>query len=225
VQLMSNWHGNMSTSSVAATVWTWFWSEYIYDTFNPWFQQDHVPQSQDKNIVLSPKGGTAVTAVLSEDLAQWVINDPTNAAFSLPDGTTQNASAVMTQAFSATITNLTKSLGNNVSGWTYGKVHSQVFPSLTNIRSLGTAPRPSGGDPNTIDASYGATLSSVGPSWRFIMDWGTHQGYGIYPGGQSENPLSPWYDNQINAWWKGEYYPMYMGSQPKTVAGTWLLEP
>jgi acyl-homoserine lactone acylase PvdQ len=28
---------------------------------------------------------------------------------------------------------------------------------------------------------------------------------GVYPGGQSENPASPWYQNLIDAWWNGEY--------------------
>ena len=28
---------------------------------------------------------------------------------------------------------------------------------------------------------------------------------GVYPGGQSENPASPWYENLVEAWWNGEY--------------------
>ncbi|MGC9183179.1 penicillin acylase family protein [Caldisphaera sp.] len=32
--------------------------------------------------------------------------------------------------------------------------------------------------------------------------------YGVYPGGQSENPLSAFYDNYINIWIKGEYLPL-----------------
>ena len=45
---------------------------------------------------------------------------------------------------------------------------------------------------------------------------------GIYPGGQSENPASPWYDNQIPLWWNGRYLPV---PEPGQVAGpvTWAL--
>jgi len=32
------------------------------------------------------------------------------------------------------------------------------------------------------------------------------QAWGIYPGGQSGNPGSPFYDNMIDAWRDGEYY-------------------
>ena len=31
---------------------------------------------------------------------------------------------------------------------------------------------------------------------------------GVYPGGQSENPASPWYDNLIPLWWNGQYLPV-----------------
>jgi penicillin amidase len=31
---------------------------------------------------------------------------------------------------------------------------------------------------------------------------------GVYPGGQSENPASPWYDNLVPLWWNGQYLPM-----------------
>jgi penicillin amidase len=31
---------------------------------------------------------------------------------------------------------------------------------------------------------------------------------GVYPGGQSENPASPWYANLIPLWWDGKYLPV-----------------
>jgi penicillin amidase len=44
-----------------------------------------------------------------------------------------------------------------------------------------------------------------------IASWTAHGaavGEGIYPGGQSENPASPWYADQIAGWWDGKYLPM-----------------
>ncbi len=44
-----------------------------------------------------------------------------------------------------------------------------------------------------------------------IASWtrgGTAEGEGIYPGGQSENPASAWYENLIADWWAGRYLPM-----------------
>jgi penicillin amidase len=30
----------------------------------------------------------------------------------------------------------------------------------------------------------------------------------VYPGGQSENPASPWYQDQMAVWWDGRYLAM-----------------
>jgi len=37
---------------------------------------------------------------------------------------------------------------------------------------------------------------------------------GVYPGGQSENPASPWYQNLIPLWWDGRYLPVPPPGQP-----------
>jgi penicillin amidase len=51
-----------------------------------------------------------------------------------------------------------------------------------------------------------ATNSSHGPSWRMVVDFGEMKQYVIYPGGQSGNPGSKFYDNMVPSWAKGEYY-------------------
>jgi len=39
--------------------------------------------------------------------------------------------------------------------------------------------------------------------------------WGVYPGGQSGNPGSPFYDNMIDDWNNGELYPLwFMKEQP-----------
>ena len=49
--------------------------------------------------------------------------------------------------------------------------------------------------------------NQFGPSWRYIveMDKGNINAIGIYPGGQSGNPNSKYYDNYIDKWNKGDY--------------------
>ena len=50
-----------------------------------------------------------------------------------------------------------------------------------------------------------------GPSWRMIVQLTKNtESYGIYPGGQSGNPGSPYYDNFIDNWANGKYYPLWM---------------
>ncbi len=61
---------------------------------------------------------------------------------------------------------------------------------------------PIGGDRNTVNAAD----KNHGPSWRMIVEMSSPpKGLGIYPGGQSGNPGSKYYDNFIDDWAEGEY--------------------
>lgn len=62
------------------------------------------------------------------------------------------------------------------------------------------------GSPRTLNAIGGAW----GPSWRMIVALGKDgpTAYGIFPGGQSGNPGSPYYDNMLEDWAEGKYYEL-----------------
>ena len=53
-----------------------------------------------------------------------------------------------------------------------------------------------------------AASKNHGPSWRMIVEMSSHHhtALGIYPGGQSGNPGSRYYDNFIDDWAKGGEY-------------------
>lgn len=54
--------------------------------------------------------------------------------------------------------------------------------------------------------SLNAMQQTFGPSWRMIVALGEEpEAYGIYPGGQSGNPGSPYYKNRIKTWAEGKY--------------------
>lgn len=62
-----------------------------------------------------------------------------------------------------------------------------------------------GGDRYTVSA----IKKDHGPSWRMIVQLSNPiQAYGIYPGGQSGNPGSRFYDNSVNNWVEGKYYKL-----------------
>ncbi len=66
---------------------------------------------------------------------------------------------------------------------------------------------PVGGWSNIINA----TTKSHGPSWRMIVHLtSTTEAYGVYPGGQSGNPGSKYYDNFIDNWAAGKYYRLWI---------------
>jgi penicillin amidase len=49
----------------------------------------------------------------------------------------------------------------------------------------------------------------VGPPFRFIVDLADmDHALGLLAPGQSGNPASPHYDDQVEAWFNGGYHPM-----------------
>ena len=64
---------------------------------------------------------------------------------------------------------------------------------------------PIGGDRSIVNA----TSEKHGPSWRMIVEMSSPpKAFGIYPGGQSGNPGSQYYDNFIDDWAIGKYHQL-----------------
>ncbi len=84
---------------------------------------------------------------------------------------------------------------------------------------------PIGGDRNIVNA----TSENHGPSWRMIVEMTSPPtALGIYPGGQSGNPGSKYYDNFIDDWAEGKYHALnFLQSETTTEAmiGTLTLNP
>ncbi len=220
-QLLATWNDSMAADSAAATIWWTFWRDYLSDVFQPWWDHAHVPTAKDP-------AGLDVSAEdqpsLDEDLEAWTLGDPANPAFTLPSGQPRTAPQVMRSAFATAVSHLAATLGGAPDGWTWGRIHSRAFPALSGSDGLGYGPRADGGDPFTPDAADGGLTASTGPSWRMIVTLSAAgvSARGVYPGGQSENPASPWYDNLVPLWWDGRYLPLPVPGQP---AGslTWRL--
>ena len=63
-----------------------------------------------------------------------------------------------------------------------------------------------GGGRNIINA----TKDFHGPSWRMIVQLTDKiEAYGVYPGGQSGNPGSRYYDSFVDQWAAGKYYSLW----------------
>ena len=87
----------------------------------------------------------------------------------------------------------------------------------TQINHLGQIPAftdfnvPIGGYHHALNA----VQKSFGPSWRMIVELGDQvNAYGIYPGGQSGNPASKYYNNMVEDWAIGKYYSLNFVEHP-----------
>jgi penicillin amidase len=210
MSLLARWNDAMTTGSAAASVWWTFWGDYISAVFQPWWTSAGVPVSKDRAVLALSSWPTSLT----EDLTAWTLGTMGQApgsAFSLPSGGRRTPDQVMRAAFSAAVAHLEGKLGRVPAGWTWGRLHTKYFPSLTGSAGLSYGPRAASGDAWTVNAAEGGLESEIGPSWRMIVDFtgpGAVTAEGVYPGGQSENPASPWYADLIADWWDGRYLPM-----------------
>lgn len=70
-----------------------------------------------------------------------------------------------------------------------------------------------------------AISRSAGPSWRMVVEVGEKMNaFGVYPGGQSGNPASPYYDNMIDTWVNEDYYPLLFLKNPEEAGTKQLFE-
>jgi penicillin amidase len=87
----------------------------------------------------------------------------------------------------------------------WGKFKDTHVSHLLKLPALSRLHLPIGGGENIINA----TKSDHGPSWRMIVQLTDNiEAYAVYPGGQSGNPGSKYYDTFVDTWAAGKYYPL-----------------
>ena len=85
---------------------------------------------------------------------------------------------------------------------------------LLNIPGYSKMGLKTGGSGDVLKAIRGG----FGPSWRMVVELGEKpNAWGIYPGGQSGNPLSPYYDNMVDDWAAGKYYELLFSSNEEEI--------
>jgi penicillin G amidase len=117
----------------------------------------------------------------------------------------ESARQVVTQAFGLmTRQAATEALGGTL---VYSKFKRFTINHLARIPAFGRTDVQVGGHRSALNA----ILRDHGPSWRMIVDLGDQvRGIGVYPGGQSGNPGSRYYDNLVDKWAAGEYYDLLL---------------
>ncbi|MBD3230132.1 MAG: hypothetical protein GF329_18280 [Candidatus Lokiarchaeota archaeon] len=121
----------------------------------------------------------------------------------------------------------------DVSNWEWGDVHKIYFEHLTALDPLNRGPYSHDGSswtPNNAgggwDSEEKAYIVQAGPSWRMVIDLGNVttelESVGVYPGGQSGNPLSSHYDDLLQLWLNYEYHDIYFLDQDGVTEATIL---
>ncbi|MEP6627256.1 MAG: penicillin acylase family protein [Ginsengibacter sp.] len=111
----------------------------------------------------------------------------------------------VTAAFKKAVVTVKKAEESERMEW--GKYKDTKVLHLAQLDALSRLHLPIGGGTNTINAAN----SQHGPSWRMIVSLTPEtEAYGVYPGGQSGNPGSRFYDDFVDSWAAGKYYSLWV---------------
>jgi penicillin amidase len=88
-------------------------------------------------------------------------------------------------------------------GWIWSNAHHANIYHLLRLPALSALGLSVQGGPSTLSPSSGR--GAHGASWRMVVELGPEvRAWGIFPGGQSGNPASAWYQDRVPRWAAGE---------------------
>jgi penicillin G amidase len=189
--LLQNWDLRNDINSEGATVFNITWQVFRDTVFND--EYANAPEGTER-----PLNSTLLEACIRD-----------SAFIFLDDITTPNRETLVditTLAFKRAVVFLIQAEAENKLAW--GKYKDTYVQHLARvIKPFSRFHLPIGGGEHVINA----TKENHGPSWRMIVHLDKEtEAWGIYPGGQSGNPSSQFYDQSINKWAAGEYYRLWM---------------
>jgi penicillin amidase len=188
--LLQNWNYRSETDAKGPTVFDLAW-KYFSDTV--YFDEyANAPEFTER-----PLESTLLEGIIRDSAFRFVDDIRTNELETLPE--------MVTRAFKKAVVDIKKADKENRLAW--GKYKDTRVNHLLRLPAFSQLHVPIGGGTNIINA----TTETHGPSWRMIVSLTPEtEAYGIYPGGQSGNPGSRFYDNAISKWAAGEYYSLWM---------------
>jgi penicillin G amidase len=114
----------------------------------------------------------------------------------------ETAKDIVNQAFKKTCTEIPKMVAENKGPLNWQKVNNANVEHIARIPAFSKNDIAISGTRKSLNAIDGGH----GPSWRMVVEMDSiPHAWVIYPGGQSGNPGSKYYDNFLDKWAKGEY--------------------
>ncbi len=156
--------------------------------------------------------------ILNQPDARWFDNVRTPAKETISD--------VVQGSFKAALDSLTSHHGPMSPAWQWAEVKDTEIRHLSRLlKPFNALPIRNGGGGSIVNA----TTKHHGPSWRMVVELGPEpKAYGLYPGGQSGNPGSPYYTNMLEKWEKGELNELIFMKTPDEanprLTSTWILK-
>jgi penicillin amidase len=204
------WDGASSAESRAAALFQTFYHRLITNLLEPELGSDIV---------------VAYTEIFNQCLAplNQILSDPSSPWFHRV-----SRKALVEKSLLDALSELQARLRSPMEQWQWGQLHSLLLRHpLGGSRFLGPifsrGPFPSPGDSATVNSGFfnhaHPYQHGVGASLRTILDLGHWESSTfIVAGGQSGDPFSPHYDDQLEHWREGAAIQLYYGEEKM---GSW----
>jgi len=187
LQQFKNWDLYATPNSIGQTVFQCFWDSVQYSIWS-----DEVNRTNPA--ATWPTEQTTLELLLKDTALIYADDITTTEVETLP--------ITVTNAFKKAAANLQQKEAEGKLAWSKfmnPSVYHLLKDALPAFARKGLTV---GGYGNIVNA----IKHSHGPSWRMIVHLVDGiEAYGVFPGGQSGNPGSRFYDNNVSVWEKGEY--------------------
>ncbi len=188
--ILKDWNSRNDIGSKGATVFTEFWINFEKAVFDDEY-------AKAPKLIMRPFFSTLVEAILKDSAYKFLDDISTPQKETLADD--------MTAAFKKAVINLEIIEAGGKLDWEKNK--ASRINHLAKLEPFSRMNLPIGGGTRSINA----TKTDHGPSWRMVISLTAKtEAYGVYPGGQSGNPGSKYYDSFVDQWASGKYYLLWM---------------
>jgi penicillin amidase len=189
LSIFKGWNLRNDVTEKGATIFKVFWDSVYMQTYQDEFGKSKIP-------LFWPTHTTLLESLLKD--SAYAFADDINTK-----DKRETMNEVVLIAYKKACLTVVKAEKENSAEW--GKFKDTRINHLLKIPALSRLHLPIGGGTGVINA----TTDNHGPSWRMVVHLTTPvEAYVVYPGGQSGNPGSKYYDSFIDTWAAGKYYPV-----------------
>lgn len=189
---IKNWLLNNDVNETAPTLFTLWFKNLEKLVWDDEFEKAGVKK-------MRPSQPTLVEALLRDSTFEYIDNINTPQVETIAD--------VIAAAFQQTAATADSLAAINKLSWGLYK-NTSIYHLLKNqVAPFARTGLMIGGGKHVINA----TQHDHGPSWRMVVHLTNNtEAFVVYPGGQSGNPGSPYYDSFVDKWAAGEYYKAWI---------------
>jgi penicillin G amidase len=193
VKLLREWDFYAKPGSEATTLFSVWWAHF-YDSLWADLKVEKTPMIRPNNYHTTE----LLKRIDDEKLAQMLQKD---------------MKTLINSSFEQMIKDIKDKEYNQVSLQWANHKNTSILHLVPNFKSFSKQGVYTGGGKGILNA----TSERSGASWRYVVEMGsTKTAFGIYPGGQSGNPGSRFYDNFIPLWAEGEYIELPLRKREAT---------